>query len=183
MDDTPATTSRPDDPARLKALLVAREQLIAQQQATIATLTTQRDEFYLEKLRLEVRLAKALKQAYGPRADRVSDPGQLLLDFAGRLDALPIDAADRPAETTEPSGERRVSRRLRTRGRRDVGSLNHLPLIEQVYELTGDLCRCPTCQGQRVKIGTEISYTIEHIPASFVRIKHIQHKYACRTCV
>lgn len=189
MDDTPPTTSLLDDPIQLKALWAAREQLIAAQQATItqqtqtiAQITQQRDEYYLEKLRLEVRLAKALKQAYGPRADRVSDPGQLLLDFAGRLDALPIDAADLPAETTEASGEQRVSRRLRTRGRRDIGALNHLPLIEQTYELTGDLCRCPTCQAERVKIGTEVSYTIEHIPASFVRIKHIQHKYACRTC-
>lgn len=182
MDDTSPTISLPDDPLQLKALLAAREQLIAQQQATITTLTQQRDEFYLEKLRLEVRLAKALKQAYGPRADRITDPGQLLLEFAGRLDALPIDAADLPAETTEPSGERRVSRRLRTRGRRDLGTLDHLPLIEQIYELTGDLCRCPTCQAQRVKIGTEVSYTIEHIPASLVRVKHIQHKYACRTC-
>jgi transposase len=182
MDDPSPTTSLPDDPAQLKALLAAREQLIAQQQATITTLTQQRDEFYLEKLRLEVRLAKALKQAYGPRADRIADPGQLLLEFAGRLDALPIAAADLPAETTEPSGEQRVSRRLRTRGRRDLGTLDHLPLIEQTYELTGDLCRCPTCQAEREKIGTEVSYTIEHIPASFVRVKHIQHKYACRTC-
>ncbi len=200
MDDTPAIASLPDDPARLKALLAAREQLIAEhqktisaQQAAIAALTQERDNFYLEKLRLEVRLAKALKQAYGPRADRLSDPGQLLLEFAQRLDQLPIDAADLPEET-QSGGETRsgdatgalprhtASRRLRTRGRRDIGSLDHLPQIEQVYELTGELCRCPTCQGAREKIGTEVSYTIEHIPASLVRVKHVQHKYACRTC-
>jgi transposase len=190
MDDASLTTSRPDDPAQLKALLAAREQLIAAQQATIAQqtqtlarVTQQRDEYYLEKLRLEVRLAKALKQAYGPRADRLTDPGQLLLEFAGRLDVLPIDAADLPDETADPATrDRPATRRLRTRGRRDIGSLDHLPLIEQTYELTGDLCRCPTCQAERVKIGTEVSYTIEHIPASLVRVKHIQHKYACRTC-
>jgi len=183
MDDTSPTLSLPDDPVQLKALLAAREQLIAQQQATITTLTQQRDEFYLEKLRLEVRLAKALKQAYGPRADRLTDPGQLLLDFAQRLDALPIDTTGLPAEAADPTTrDRLVSRRLRTRGRRDIGSLDHLPLIEQTYELTGDLCRCPTCQAEREKIGTEVSYTIEHIPASLVRVKHIQNKYACRTC-
>jgi hypothetical protein len=147
MDDAPAIASLPDDPARLKALLIAREdqlaareQLIAEQQATITTLTQQRDAFYLEKLRLEVRLAKALKQAYqpvekphlavwhrqscrcfsradspchtsstgcyGPRADRLSDPGQLLLEFAQRLDQLPIDAADLPEEA-QSGGETR----------------------------------------------------------------------------
>jgi transposase len=195
MDDTSPNISRPDDPAQLKALLAARERVIAEhqntitaQQAAITALTQQRDEYYLEKLRLEVRLAKALKQAYGPRADRVSDPGQLLLEFAQRLDALPIDTADLPVETTAAGAPESMatphtaSRRLRTRGRRDIGNLNHLRMIEQTYELTGDLCRCPTCQAEREKIGTEVSYTIEHIPASLVRVKHVQHKYACRTC-
>jgi transposase len=190
MEDASPLTSLPDDINELKHLLVAREeqlarrdQVIAEHQNTIATLTQQRDAYYLEKLRLEVRLARALKQAYGPRADRVRDLGQLLLDFGGQLDALVIDAADLPAEA-DPGAprQRTASRRLRTRGRRDIGALDHLPLIEQTYELTEELCRCPTCQAAREKIGTAISYTIEYLPGSFVRIKHVQHKYACRHC-
>ncbi len=55
-------------------------------------------------------------------------------------------------------------------------------MIEQVYELTDELCKCPTCQAARTKIGTAVSYTIEYLPGSFVRVKHIQHKYACRDC-
>jgi len=31
-------------------------------------------------------------------------------------------------------------------------------------------------------VGHWHSYTIEYLPGSFVRIKHIQHKYACRAC-
>jgi transposase len=175
MDDTPRTTALPDDLAQLKALIAA-------QQATIATLTQQRDEYYLEKLRLEVRLAQALKQAYGPRADRLADPAQLVLDFGQRLEALPIRPGDLPSEEGKRPGYEVPSRRLRTRGRRDIGKLDHLPLIEKTYELAGDLCRCPTCQQLRQKIGSAVTYTIEHIPASFVRIKHIQYKYACRAC-
>ena len=204
MEDASRLTALPDDIAELKRLLMAREHVIAEHQktitqheatitqheatitrheATISTLTQQRDAYYLEKLRLEVRLAKALKQAYGPRADRLRDPGQLPLDFGDRLEALVIDTADRPAEPdeAEPS-PRRPSRRLRTRGRRDIGSLEHLPLIEQVYELPDELCQCPTCQATREKIGAAVSYTIEYLPGSFVRVKHIQHKYACRHC-
>jgi transposase len=179
MDDAAPITSLPDDPVRLKALLEAREQLIAAQQATIAALTQQRDNFYLEKLRLEVRLAKALKQAYGPRADRLADPGQLVLDFGQHLEALPIAPEEWPATNATVNGP---CRKLRTRGRRDIGTLEHLPLIEKTYELSGDLCRCPTCQQPRTKIGSEVTYTIEHLPASFVRIKHVQYKYACATC-
>jgi len=197
MDDASPRTSLPDDIAELKRWLVARDHVIAEHQntiarhettitqhtATIAALTQQRDAYYLEKLRLEVRLAKALKQAYGPRADRLSDPGQLLLDFGGLLDALPMDADDRPIEPDEGTPrERTASRRLRTRGRRDIGQLDHLPLIEQIYELTDELCKCPTCQAAREKIGTAISYTIEYLPGSFVRVRHVQHKYACRAC-
>jgi len=95
---------------------------------------------------------------------------------------LPIDAGDLPGEDQAQSRKTRPSRRLRTRGRRDIGQLDHLPLIEQVYELTDELCKCPTCQATREKIGTAISYTIEYLPGSFVRVKHIQHKYACRAC-
>ena len=170
-----------------EAQLAERDQLLTQHQATIATLTQQRDDYYLEKLRLEVRLAKALKQVYGPRADRVDHPAQLLLDFGRQLEALPIRPEELPPEDDGTPAEastrnRSVSRRLRTRGRRDIGSLDHLPMIEQPYELTGDLCRCPRCQQLRRKIGEEISYTIERVPASFLRVKHIQYKYACPAC-
>ena len=199
MDDTRQLTSLPDDIHQLKALLVARheelakrdallaqrDQQLAEYQAAIATLTQQRDEFYLKNLQLEVRLAKALKQAYGPRADRVSDAAQMLLDFGQKLEALPIHRGDLPPEheTAESATrDRSVSRRIRTRGRRDIGAMDHLPMFEHPYELPGDLCRCPACQNLREKIGSEISYTIEHLPSAFVRIKHIQYKYACPHC-
>lgn len=162
------------------------QQQLAQRDQAIATLTQQRDAYQLEKLRLEMRLAQLLKQAYGPRADRLRDPGQLLLDFARYLDSLPVPAEDPAAAAgtpaTEASRKPRGQRRLGTRGRRDIGAMNHLPMIEKIYELTGDQCLCPTCQQARAKIGQEISYTVEHLPASFIRIKHIQCKYACRAC-
>jgi transposase len=183
MDDTHRPTSLPDDVHQLRALLAQRDQQLAEQQATIAALTQQRDEFYLKNLRLEMRLAKALKQAFGPRADRISDAAQMFLDFGQRLEALPIHRGDLPPEETgSPARSRPVSRRFGTRGRRDIGALDNLPIVEQKYELTGDLCRCPACQSLREKIGEQISYTIEHVPATFVRIKHIQFKYACPRC-
>jgi transposase len=180
MDDASRSSPLPSDIDQLKAIIASRD-------LVIATLTRQRDEFYLKNLQLEVRLAKALKQIYGPRADRIPDQAQLVLDFARQLEQLPIHpddlapassaAADQPEE---PEG--RSPRRLRTRGRRDIGAMNHLPMIEKTYELSGEMCLCPVCQGEREKIGAEVSYTIEHIRASLLRIKHIQNKYACRNC-
>jgi transposase len=173
MDDARQANSLLTDVAQLQALLVERE-------ATIARLTEQRDAYYLENLQLHVHMARLLKKVYGPRADRVSDPGQLLLDFAGHLDALPVQSEEESPDVDEPPSS--APRRVRTRGRRDIGSMDHLDMIEQTYELTEEQCRCPNCQEQRQKIGTEVSYTIEYLPASFIRIKHIQCKYACRTC-
>ena len=173
-----------DTIATQQSKIIEHADTIASQQSTIATLTKQRDEYYVEKLRLEIRLAKVLKRAYGPRADRVRDLGQLLLGFAAQIDALPIseDLPDDAAGDDEAAAQPSPSRRLRTRGRRDIGELDHLPLIEQVYELTDELCRCPSCQAEREQIGSAVSYTVEYIPGSLVRIKHVQHKYACRRC-
>jgi len=181
--DGPANNPLLAEVDRLRALLAQRDRLIAM-------LTQQRDEYQLEKLRLQVRLAQLLKQTYGPRADRLRDPAQMLLEFARHLDTLPADPQASPATdeaatdtgSAEAPSERRAKRRLRTRGRRDIGDLKHLPMIEKTYELTGNACLCPTCQQQREKIGEDISYTVEYLPGSFIRIKHIQHKYACHAC-
>src|ERR1035437_5412614 len=70
-----APAELPDDPAALKALLLSHQRRIA--------------ELELDNLLLNHRLAVALKQCYGPRADKVS-VGQLLLDFAVKLEARPI---------------------------------------------------------------------------------------------
>ena len=207
MEDTHPQPSLPAEVVQLRALLSARtEQLaarerqlahrdqvlaqhvatitqhvatITQHQTTIATLTRQRDEYYLEKLRLEVRLAQALKQAYGPRADRMGGAAQLLLDFVQRLDGEPISMPDLPRLAT-PARSR--TRRLRTRGRRDIGTLHHLPMIERKHELSDEQRCCPTCHHLRQRIGEEISYTVEYLPATLVRIKHVQGKYACGAC-
>ncbi|MCC7414037.1 MAG: IS66 family transposase [Gammaproteobacteria bacterium] len=182
MDDAIATHSSPAEVARLREQVAKYEALLAQREEQLAQATQQRDEFKLKILRLELRLAQFLKQAYGPRADRLSCIGQLLLDFAGHLDALPTDVAEllKGVEASAPAEAR--PRRLRTRGRRDLGELTDLPLIEQKYELTGEACNCPRCQQPREQIGADVSYTIDFVPGTFTRIKHIQCKYACRAC-
>jgi len=183
MDDATPTHPAPAEIARLREQIAKYESMIAEQRSCITELKQQRDEFKLENLRLHLRLAQLLKQAYGPRADRVSGVGQLLLDFAGQLDALPADVAELLQNVQAPAEAAATPpRRLRTRGRRDLGELTDLPLIEQKYELTGEECNCPTRQQPREQIGADVSYTVEYRPGSFLRIKHVQCKYACRTC-
>lgn len=183
MDDTPSIPPLPADVAQLRALVSEYREALTQQKSTIAALTRQRDDLYLKNLQLEVRLAQALKQAFGPRADRIADAAQMMLDFGHKLDALPVQ----PEEPAADVEERRppqppAPRRLATRGRRDIAALTDLPMVEHTYELAGELCRCPHCAAERRKIGAEVSYTIEYLPARFLRVKHIQCKYACPAC-
>ncbi len=128
-----------------------------------------------------MRLAKALKQAYGPRADRGPDLGQPLLGFGKHLGALPISSDDLPSDADEDTASRTDrppgSRRLRTRGRRDIGALDHLPLIEQTYELTDDLCRCPTCQhAGEDRHGGQLH---DRVPAGLVRAGQARPAQVC----
>jgi hypothetical protein len=83
----------PDDPAVLKQLLLQHQQRIA--------------ELELDNLLLNHRLAVALKQCYGPRADKVP-LGQMLLEFAAHLEARPVVAEDLPPGTNLATVTRRV---------------------------------------------------------------------------
>src|ERR1017187_7130673 len=104
----PATAAIPaaplsDDPAVLKELLVQHQKRIA--------------ELELDNLLLNHRLAVALKQCYGPRADKVP-LGQMLLEFAAHLEARPVVAEDLPVGTNLATVTRRVG--TGKKGRRNL---------------------------------------------------------------
>jgi transposase len=46
----------------------------------------------------------------------------------------------------------------------------------------GRTWRFPCCGEQRQRIGQEKSEQLEHVPANFVVLEHIRHKYACAHC-
>ena len=189
MDDA-ALQSLPDDPGLLKQLLLERHQhvaqLLAQRDAHLAERDHRIAELELDKLRLQHQLMQALKKLYGPRGDRLvseADVAQLLLEFATALEALPVELADLPAEvdssgldsaTIDPATIRRVKRR----GRRDLGSdeFDPLPLIRKEHDLKETDKPCPCCHQARVKIGEESSWQIEYIPGYFQRIEHVRLK-------
>ena len=155
----------PDDPAALKALLLQQQQRIA--------------ELELDNLLLNHRLAVALKQCYGPRADKVP-LGQMLLEFAAKLEARPVVASDLPPGTPSTGVTRRVG--TRKGGRRNLAERNDLPVLEHLHDLPEDQRACPTCPNQRVKMGQEVTWQLGFRPGFFFRHKHIQIKYACRPC-
>jgi len=193
----------PEDPATLKALLLAAlaerdraqqhaaqqakhaeaQEALAREKSALAAQQTQRaDDLYVQTLRLQLELGRYKKWYYGPRADRLKSSGELaqaLLNFGEKLEQQPVHPED-VAEGTEPASEgRRVKRRT---GRRALVNFENLPVTTQVYELSGKERACPCCGGERQEIGAEKSWQIEYLPGRFERIQHVRKKYACGPC-
>jgi transposase len=211
MDD-PAVHSLPDDPRLLKALLLERAQLLCLRENHIAELQEQTQrmdmenqriklemerieslrrqqiaELELEQLRLRQQLLVAMKKLYGPRGDSLSSTGdvaQLLLEFAVELEGRPVEAADLPSDAGAGQIDPKTVRRVKRRGRRNLGAdeFDHLPVIRKEHDLADEDKPCPCCNQPRVKIGEESSWQIEYLPGYFQRVEHVRIKYACRGC-
>jgi transposase len=160
---TPAAL--PDDPAALQELVRQHQQRIA--------------ELELDNLLLNHRLAVALKQCYGPRADKVP-VGQMLLEFAVNLEARPVVAEDLPPGTDPATVNRRVG--TGKKGRRNLAERDDLPVVEHIHDLPEDQRNCPNCQVPREKIGQEVTWQLGYRPGFFFRHKHVRIKYGCRPC-
>lgn len=154
----------PDDPALLKQMIVQ----IRQEAAACIEALQQKHKAEIDAL---------LRRFYGPRSERF-DPTQLLL-FGQTIDTMPVDTQ----AVEQASGEKLSTRR--PRGRHKHGRQTLPECLERVaieHKLEGQQRNCPCCGGDRVCIGTEVTEQLEHFPASFKVLQHIQHKYACRHC-
>lgn len=193
-----------DDPALLRQIIASQKEMVCRQEARFSelqgrhdvlqqqasaleqqtqllqqqadALQKQRDQLELDKMLLQHRLDVLLKQAYGPRADRI-DPAQIMLEFADELQARPINPADLPADTAPAAATRRVRR-----GRRNLATFEDLEVIQKVVDLPEEQKPCPFCGRLRRKMGQDTRWLLERIPARFVRIEEIRCKYVCTAC-
>ena len=182
MDDAFPILSLPDDPAILKQIIATRTRERDEASRQRDEANRRRDEAEIKALRFEVELLRLKKLYYGPRADRLQtfgDVAQMLLKFAGELEARPVNPADLPP--SEPLPEVGTVRQVR-RGRRNLAAFDHLPVTRQVHDLSEADKACLCCGKTRERIGQETSWQIEHIPARFERIEHVRIKYACKYC-
>ena len=172
MDD-PAQLELPDDPIALREIILSerarhmatlkeRQQLIAQRDESIQLLSQ-------DNQLLRHRLAALLRSSYGPRSERF-DPRQLLL--FGLL--VP------PVEPAAPSAPRTPSTHRHNHGRQKLPA--HLPRIAIEHDLEEEEKNCPCCGEPRQRMGSEQSEQLEYIPANFVVLEHVRHKYACPHC-
>ena len=143
----------PDDPAELKAMLLAERP-------------------HNERL---VQIIKEMQRhRFGRRAETLPEDQMLLgLEEVEQADA---DAAAKMESRSPPDREKAKKRRT------NRGALPaHLPRIESLVDLEDKTCPC--CRGQLHKIGEDVSERLDVVPAQFrVLVVVRRPKYACRAC-
>ena len=150
----------PEDPAALKALLLAERQL--------------RTELGEEVERLTAIIAAFKRALFGRRSEKL-DPGQLEL----ALEEAEQEFGEQRAESDAADAARKTGRSTQRRANR--GALpKHLPRVEVVIE--PEHRDCPCCGGTLHAIGEDVSERLDVIPAQFRVIVTRRPKYACRQC-
>ena len=148
-----ADDTLPDDPATLKAMLLA------------------------ERVRSE-RLVQIIKELqrhrFGRRAETLPEDQMLLaLEDVEQSEA----AAAAESEDKSPVDREKVARKRRM----NRGSLPaHLPRVEVIVDIEDKACPC--CEGQLHVIGEDVSERLDILPARFRVLVTRRPKYACRSC-
>lgn len=143
----------PDDPATLKAMLLAER---------------------VRSERLEQIIKELQRHRFGRRAETLPED-QMLLGLEDVEQAEALVAAEREDKAPE---DRVTAARKRRMNR---GSLPaHLPRIEVVVDI--DDKACPCCRGGLHRIGEDVSERLDILPARFRVLVTRRPKYACRSC-
>lgn len=167
LEDADPTCDLPDDPAALRAMLLAA---LAERDS----LAAERDALAERNERLQHLLEKLRRMQFGPRSERLP---QDQLQFAFEEAEASLASNDAEAEKRSPDLRKKNAARRRTgRGRLPA----HLPRVEQV--LMPESTACPCCRGAMVEIGCDTAERFDVIPVQFRALVTRRPKFACRAC-
>jgi len=163
----------PDDIAALKALLLAERSERRAAQALNSSM-----EAMIAHLKLEI--AKLKREKYGQSAERAKRLDQLELELAemeatATEDECAAEAAAAAAAGRDTSPVKSFTRKKPAR--RPFPA--HLPRERVVVPAPSE---CPCCQGRLVKIGEDITETLEVVPRQYKVIQTVREKFSCRSC-
>ena len=161
------TTTLPEDPAALRALLLAALE-------KCDALTGERDALAAQNDRLRHLLAKLKRMRFGRKSERLPEE-QLHFAFEELEASIAANEADAEKRSAELRRKRAEARR-EGRGRLPA----HLPRIELVLE--PEDVACPCCRGEMAVIGHDTSERLDVVPAQFRVLATRRPKLACRAC-
>jgi len=173
------TPQLPDSIEELKALLTA-------QFAAVDALKTERDAYQFEAqslksskrddlaeiVRLGLLIDKLKRMLFGQKSEKLErQVDQLCLE----LEELHINQGERQSqlETKSIQGYER-----RAPARQPLPE--HLP--RETQEIMPQEQCCPSCGSDFVRLGEDVSETLEWVPAHFKVIRHVRPKLTCRCC-
>ncbi|KQV83958.1 IS66 family transposase [Rhizobium sp. Root1220] len=168
-----ATTNLPDDPAFLKAIIIALQAENAKMSATL-----QAHDQLIQTLRL--RIAKLKKQVFGKSSEKIErEIEQLelaledLLIAAAESNTAPIDEPDEEASIVAlaDTAEKIMRRRPRVSDK----------AVRERRELDPGSC-CPECGGELRLVGEDTSEILDMIAAQMKVIEVARLKKSCRCC-
>ena len=146
----------PDDPAKLKALLLKERSANESLKQQIHSL--------LEALRLEKH------RLYGKSSEKAPDQSELFDEADVCIDVVEGDESAIKANPTQKN-KRPVRKSLPP----------ELPRVRQVIALSEEERQC-ACGCTLVEIGEDVSEQVDIIPAQVQVIQHVRKKYACKGC-
>lgn len=167
MDAADTTPSLPEDPAALRALLLAT---LEQRDAAMA----ERDALAARNEQLHHLLLKLKRRQFGQKSERLPED-QLLFAFE-EIEATLAASEAGAGQRSKGLKEQQAKRRRGNRGQLPA----HLPRIEQV--LLPERETCPCCAGALVEIGADSAERLDVLPARFRVLVTRRPKLACRAC-
>lgn len=156
-----------NDPAELRALLVANRAALAAREVELnetRAVLAQRD---LQIEALKLTLLKLRRMQFGRSSEKLAlEIGQLEL----RLEELESEAAITDCTSVLRPPRQQPARRPLP---------DHLPRESVIH---APACTCPDCGGALRPFGESVSEMLEYIPARFKVIRHVRPKLACAGC-
>lgn len=122
---------------------------------------------------LKLMIAKLRREKFGQSSERAKQLDQLELQLEElEATATEVESAAEIADQGQANG---VARKKPARGPLPA----HLPRERVVIEAPTE---CPCCQGKLVKIGEDITETLEVVPRQWKVIQTVREKFSCRSC-
>ena len=175
MDQTPDAPI-PDDLDTLKTALI-EAQLDAKTlkaELALARAQTSNDQALIAHLKLLI--AKLRREKFGQSAERAKQLDQLELQLEElEATATEDECAAQTAAATAGKDAAAITRKKPVRGPLP----EHLPRERVVLPHPET---CPCCHGKLVKIGEDVTETLEVIPRQWKVIQTVRGKFACRSC-
>lgn len=158
-----AAKQLPDDPAKLKALLIKERSASEKREGKLK----QQIHSLLEALRLEKH------RLYGKSSEKAPDQSEFFDEADTCIDET--DIVDDEASTVEAKSTRKNKHPVRKSLPPEFLRVRH------VIELSEEERQC-SCGCTLVEIGEDISEQVDIIPVQVQVTQHIRKKYACKNC-